>query len=62
MTNRARKDHVAPDFTQQAIHYGAHAGTDPVFYRHFADQLAPHDPNEYHPDARLQAPEWFPED
>lgn len=23
----------------------------------FADQLAPHDPNEYHPDARLQAPE-----
>lgn len=25
----------------------------------FADQLAPHDPNEYHPDARLQAPEWF---
>lgn len=25
----------------------------------FADQLAPHDPNEYHPDARLQKPEWF---
>lgn len=28
----------------------------------FADQLAPHDPNEYHPDARLQKPEWFPEE
>ena len=25
----------------------------------FADQLAPHDPNENHPYARLQAPEWF---
>lgn len=25
----------------------------------FADQLAPHDPNMYHPEARLQAPEWF---
>ena len=25
----------------------------------FADQLAPHDPNEYHSDARLAPPEWF---